>query len=90
MNGTARTVAPTGALLHLSVNQIRASAANPRHLFDRAPLDALKQSIRTHGVLVPLTVYKLPGQERYGIVDGERRVRSCVELQEESVHVTIP
>jgi ParB family chromosome partitioning protein len=85
-----RKVVPTGDLLHLSVGEIRPSPGNPRRLFDPAPLAALKESIRTHGVLVPLTVYKLPGQEKYGIVDGERRYRCCVILAEEGQTVEIP
>ena len=42
------------------------------------------------GVLVPLTVYKLPGQDKYGIIDGERRYRCCQELAEEDVVVPVP
>jgi ParB family chromosome partitioning protein len=53
-------------------------------------LASLMESIRTHGVLVPLTVYKLPGQDKYGIVDGERRYRCCVLLAEEGHEVEIP
>lgn len=84
------SVIPTGKLLHLSVSDFRASPENPRVLFDAKPLADLKASIREHGVLVPLTVYKLPGQERYGIVDGERRYRCCKELLQEGQHLRIP
>ena len=41
-------------------------------------------------MLVPLTVYKLPGQKLYGIVDGERRFRCCKLLHDEGVEVSIP
>lgn len=85
-----KAVAPTGALLQLDIGQVKPSVTNPRQLFDRAPLEALKQSIRAHGVLVPITVFKLPGQDRYGIVDGERRFRCCVELHEEGVELRVP
>ncbi len=84
------SVIPTGQLVHLGVNDFRASPENPRVLFDAKPLADLKASISEHGVLVPLTVYKLPGQERYGIVDGERRYRCCRELSEEGRDVQIP
>lgn len=84
------SVIPTGKLLHLSVSDFRASPENPRVLFDAKPLADLKASIREHGVLVPLTVYKLPGQARYGIVDGERRYRCCRELSQEGQDIQIP
>ena len=81
---------PTGRLVHLGVADFRASPENPRVLFDAKPLADLKASIQEHGVLVPLTVYRLPGQERYGIVDGERRYRCCKELSDEGRDVQIP
>lgn len=86
----AAQVAPKGQLLHLRINQIKHSPDNPRKLFDPSPLSELRDSIRAHGVLVPLTVYKLSGQDRYAIVDGERRFRCCQDLSREGVDVSIP
>lgn len=83
-------VIPKGDLFHLRVTDLRPSPHNPRTLFDPKPLAALKASIREHGVLVPLTVYRLHGQERYGIVDGERRYRCCAELSKEGEVIAIP
>ena len=77
-------------LLTLRVDQLRASQSNPRRLFDAEPLSALQESIKTHGVLVPLTVYKLPGQDKYGIIDGERRFRCCQELVVDNPSIPIP
>lgn len=85
-----QTVVPKSALLQLKVSDLRPSTDNPRHLFDPGPLQTLKKSIQEHGVLVPLTVYKLPGQSFYGIVDGERRFRCCKLLHDEGIDVTIP
>ena len=81
---------PRRELVHLRVADLRSSPHNPRTLFDPKPLAALKASIREHGVLVPVTVYKLPGQKLYGIVDGERRYRCCNELSQEGQHIQIP
>ncbi len=39
---------------------------------------------------MPLTVFKLPGQARYAIVDGERRYKCCVDLEAEGIEVDIP
>ena len=80
----------SGTLKMLTVDKLRPSQVNPRRLFDAEPLAALKESIRSHGVLVPLTAYKLPGQDKYGIIDGERRYRCCQELSDEDDKVLVP
>ena len=80
-----------GLLVHLSIDQLQPNPNNPRQLFDPEPLKALKESIRQHGVLVPITVYRLPGQKnRYAIVDGERRFRCCSELANDGMLIRIP
>jgi ParB family transcriptional regulator, chromosome partitioning protein len=83
-------VVPSGELIHLKTSDIIPSRNNPRHLFDRDPLDALKKNIRVHGVLVPLTVYRPKGQKRYSILDGERRYHCCLELENEGKSLSIP
>lgn len=83
-------VVPKGLLLHLQLSQIKPSINNPRRLFDPEPLNDLRESIRIHGVLVPITVYKLPGQELYAIVDGERRYKCCSDLHDEGIELDIP
>lgn len=84
------SVIPSGELKHLSVDELKPSSTNPRMLFDPEPLKDLKESIRTHGVLVPITVFKIKGQEMYAILDGERRYKCCKELREEGKDVKIP
>jgi ParB family transcriptional regulator, chromosome partitioning protein len=84
------TIVPSGSLQQLTVKELKTSFANPRVLFDREPLNELKESIRSYGVLVPITVYKMPGQERYSILDGERRYRCCKELEDEGIEIKIP
>jgi ParB/RepB/Spo0J family partition protein len=66
------------------------SKNNPRKLFDPEPLRELKESIREHGVLVPITVYRPKGQQKYSILDGERRHRCCVELEAEGLDIRLP
>jgi len=83
-------VIPSGVLKQLTVADLKTSYTNPRRLFDPIPLYELKESIRKHGVLVPITVYKKPGQEIYSILDGERRYLCCKELEEEGVKIKIP
>jgi ParB family transcriptional regulator, chromosome partitioning protein len=84
------TVVPTGDLLKLKPADIRPNFNNPRLLFDPEPLRDLKENIRVHGVLVPITVYQLPASRKYGILDGARRHQCCVELEEEGTPVEIP
>lgn len=83
-------VVPSGELLKLRPEEIVPSENNPRHLFDPEPLATLKKSIRQHGVLVPITVYKRRGSSAYFILDGQRRHTCCLELQEEGIDLLIP
>lgn len=76
-------VVPAGKLRHLTIDEIKPSANNPRHLFDEAPLRELKKNIAQHGVLVPITVYQAKGQTKFSILDGERRYRCVLELTKE-------
>ena len=85
----SKELIPSGTLVTLTIEDIIPSRSNPRHLFDRPELDALKKNIRQHGVLVPLTIYRPKGQKKYSILDGERRYRCCVELEDEGRHLDI-
>lgn len=76
---------PAGSLEHIPLEYILPSDNNPRHLFDREPLESLKESIRHKGVLVPITVHRQAGTERFRIIDGERRYRCCLLLNEEGL-----
>jgi len=86
----ASQVVPTGTLKRLQPSEIIPSRNNPRLLFYPEPLRELKESIRQHGVLVPITVFQPKGQQKYSILDGERRYRCCVELASEGLDITIP
>jgi ParB family transcriptional regulator, chromosome partitioning protein len=84
------TVVPRGILKYLKPSDIKRSPNNPRMLFDPEPMHDLRESIRQHGVLVPITVFELPGQDKYAILDGERRYRCVLELVKEIPSLTIP
>ncbi len=83
-------VVPRGILKKLKPEEIKPSRSNPRQLFDPIPLKDLKENIRQHGVLVPITVYEVKGQKKYAILDGERRYRCCLDLKKEGLEITIP
>jgi ParB family transcriptional regulator, chromosome partitioning protein len=74
---------PAGLLRHLTVEDVKPSSNNPRHLFDPKELDDLRKNIAEHGVLVPITVYQAKGQSKFSILDGERRYRCVRELVNE-------
>ena len=54
-------------------NNLVPNPHNPRLLFDREPLKVLQNSIEKVGILVPLTVYMAKGEDKYTILDGQRR-----------------
>src|SRR5947209_3040891 len=67
------TVQPIG-VKKVKIGDLEPNPHNPRMLFDKIPMDTLRQSIGKVGILVPLTVYekkKVPG--KYVILDGQRR-----------------
>ena len=86
----AASIIPQSSLKKLKVSQIKPSSNNPRLLFDPVPLSELKENIRQHGVLVPITVYEVRGQNFYAILDGQRRYQCCVDLEKEGKEITIP
>jgi ParB family chromosome partitioning protein len=51
---------------------------NPRLIFREEEMQALQDSIRAQGILVPLTVYR--DGKLYRLLDGERRWRSALKL----------
>ncbi len=59
---------------------------NVRREFD---LEELKEQIKANGVLNPITViaYKVNGQERYKLVDGERRYRATMMAIAEGANI---
>lgn len=83
-------IVPTGNLIRDVPSAFVPNQNNPRRLFDPEPLRELKENIRQHGVLVPITVYRQAGTKKYAILDGARRHRCCLELAEEGLDVTIP
>lgn len=64
--------APAIGPLMVDVRHIEPNPNQPRQRFAPAALDALTQSIRTHGVVQPLLVSAV-GPDRYRLIVGERR-----------------
>jgi ParB family transcriptional regulator, chromosome partitioning protein len=78
---TDRGLAPTAiGVKAVETDSLQPNPHNPRMLFDRLPLNTLKASIEKVGILVPLTVYMGRGQNKYTILDGQRRWMCAQEL----------
>jgi ParB family chromosome partitioning protein len=74
----------------LPIELIRPSALQPRRRFADAELDALAGSIRDKGVLQPLLVRPLAGdEEAFELVAGERRWRAAQRVGLHEVPVVI-
>jgi ParB family transcriptional regulator, chromosome partitioning protein len=74
----------------IPIELIRPGAFQPRRRFAEAELDALAQSIREKGVLQPLLVRPLTGEEAdFELVAGERRWRAAQRVGLHEVPVII-
>ena len=63
-------------VLRIPVGLIEPNPFQPRISFDPEALEELADSIRTLGLIQPITVRKM-GNGRYQIISGERRFRAC-------------
>jgi ParB/RepB/Spo0J family partition protein len=62
----------------VSPGEIEANPDNPRLIFHEEELEALEESIKLQGILVPLSVYEKG--RRFVLLDGERRWRCALKL----------
>jgi len=78
-------MAHTGPIEQLEVAYVEQYATQKRHEGDRIIIEALKESIRVHGILEPLLLEcKGPRIERKGVeaylIDGNHRLIAAKEL----------
>lgn len=66
----------TADILRIPVDMIEANPFQPRGTFDKSALDELVSSIKTLGLIQPITVRKV-AEGRFQIISGERRFRAC-------------
>ena len=66
----------TADILRIPVDMIEPNPYQPRMSFDQEALDELADSIRTLGLIQPITVRR-KDEGRYQIISGERRFRAC-------------
>ena len=70
-----KTYMETGRVVFLPVRSIRPNPSQPRKVFQPEALDELADSIRSHGILQPLTVRRVG--LNYELIAGERRLRAA-------------
>ncbi len=63
-------------VLEIPVDKIQPNPAQPRRIFSNEDLEGLAESIRSNGLLQPLTVRRSE-DGAYQLVAGERRLRAC-------------
>ena len=66
----------TADILRIPVDMIEPNPFQPRMSFDQDALEELADSIKTLGLIQPITVRRREGN-RYQIISGERRFRAC-------------
>ena len=66
----------TADILRIPADLIEPNPFQPRMSFDKEALEELSESIKTLGLIQPITVRRKEGN-RYQIISGERRFRAC-------------
>ncbi|MCB0515996.1 MAG: ParB/RepB/Spo0J family partition protein [Bacteroidetes bacterium] len=69
-------VSPVNSIIEIALDKIELNPFQPRLAFDEEALQDLAASIKTHGVVQPITVRQLT-QETYQLISGERRLRAA-------------
>ncbi|MFC4211336.1 ParB/RepB/Spo0J family partition protein [Pedobacter lithocola] len=64
-----------GNISHVSLTEVETNPFQPRTEFDQVALNELADSIKTQGLIQPITVRKI-GANKYQLISGERRFRA--------------
>ncbi len=67
-------------VFELRMEKIEPNRNQPRRTFNEESLGELADSIREFGVIQPIIVRKLNGEEKYEIIAGERRFRASKQV----------
>ena len=74
--GTRGRQENTADILRIPVEMIEPNPFQPRMSFDQVALEELASSIRSLGLIQPITVRRIT-ERRYQIISGERRYKAC-------------
>lgn len=71
-------------VIEVPLQNIRPNPHQPRKEFDEEALEELGRSIKTHGLIQPITVRYI-GEERFELISGERRLRAAKQVDIEKI-----
>jgi ParB family transcriptional regulator, chromosome partitioning protein len=74
---TGKNTAAVNSIADINISEIEANPFQPRLEFEESALEELTESIKTHGIIQPITVRKI-GNGKYEIISGERRTRASI------------
>ena len=69
-----------GALKSIPIGQIGRNPFQPRREFNAEELGELQESLKSSGLLQPITVRRRPGKDGFELIAGERRLRAAMKL----------
>ncbi|MBP7223553.1 MAG: ParB/RepB/Spo0J family partition protein, partial [Sedimentibacter sp.] len=75
-------------IVHINVNKIIPNKNQPRKNFDEKALEELSQSIKSYGIIQPITVRKIY-DDIYEIVAGERRYKAVKMLNLDTIPAVV-
>ncbi len=76
-------------LVELRLEMLRLNPDQPRKAFNKESIAELASSIEQHGLLQPITVKRIPEEDAYLLVAGERRYRATQKLGRETITAII-
>jgi ParB family transcriptional regulator, chromosome partitioning protein len=80
---------PPSALRDIPLAQIRSNPFQPRKTFQKTELDELRESLKTSGLLQPITVRPSPKESGFELIAGERRFRAASDLGWETIPAVV-
>ena len=80
---------PISALRDIPLTDIESNPFQPRKSFEKEELSELRESLKTSGLLQPITVRPSSKGKGYELIAGERRLRAATELGWETIPAVV-
>jgi ParB family chromosome partitioning protein len=82
-------IPPISALRDIPLSQVESNPFQPRKTFQKEELAELRESLKTSGLLQPITVRPSPKNNGYELIAGERRLRAAADLGWETIPAVV-
>lgn len=79
-NPSTSSTTPEGPFRQIPISEIHPNPFQPRQTFNAQELKELELSLKTNGLLQPITVRAANNRNGYEIIAGERRLRAATNL----------